>query len=436
MKKFNSFVLTFMVLAFSTSICAQVVAPLADGDYIIQLKENDSFLDNSGYMPGRDNPNVGVFWPQGSMFQRFHIKQIADGYYRIYNVLSEESNFTVEGSSNNDMGNITQANWVDNDYQKWQIQQLSDGYCKVISKGSGKAWHGFQTGGEFGLRNLVQMAVNDGDIQKFQFRATADSVPSGPYVSGKTYAIASEMSALVFTEDPVGEGLGNVSQRHYMGTKSQQWRLDLVESGAIDYFTITNKESGLVITLEEGEHPGGNAITAPLASSGVQRDHQLWGVVPVIGEDSENHVNVIPKIDENRTLEITGGPMPHNGQNIGIWERFYNTPFWNRWQRVRFVMLPDDPVSVQSIEKNSSLLRVYPNPANDYIIVSVEANFGEGSVSLTDISGKVINHMPYSFTEGHNEVSYRLNGIASGIYFVKVKVPNGSILVKKVLIKE
>ena len=439
MEKFNTFIFTFLIVTFSTSLFAQVVAPLEDGGYVIQFVESAGFIDNSGYPgPGGENPNIGVFWPQGSPFQRFNITQVADGYYRINSILSEESNITIEGSSKDDMGNIIQANWVDNDYQKWQILELQGGNYKIISKANGKAWHAHQfDANEFNLRNIVQMTAHDTDLQKFKFIATADSVPSGPYETGKTYAIASEMSSMVMSEEEVGVDRGNLVQHIYRGKKSQQWELNLVESDPIKYFTITNKESGLSLTLEEiTRRDGVNVITAPLSENEEMRDYQLWGIEPVIGVADQNHVNVFSKMNDGRAIEIAGGPQPFEGQNLATWWRFENTEPWHRWQRWRFVMLDQGSVSVQSIEKNTSLLRVYPNPANDYIIVSVEANFGEGSVSLTDISGKVINHMPYSFTEGQNEVSFRLNGIASGIYFVNVKVPNGSILVKKVLIKE
>ena len=137
--------LTVAILAMGTffTLSAQVTAPLDDGGYLVRIKESTGLMDNSGY-PGGGNPNVGGWYPQGSVFQRWIISQEADGYYKIYSVLADSAIVTVEGSSDDDEANIIQASWEDSDYQKWEIQDLENGYFKVVSKGSGKAWRRYR----------------------------------------------------------------------------------------------------------------------------------------------------------------------------------------------------------------------------------------------------------------------------------------------------
>lgn len=74
-----------------------------------------------------------------------------------------------------------------------------------------------------------------------------------------------------------------------------------------------------------------------------------------------------------------------------------------------------DPVS---IEKNSTRgqVFVYPNPANDFIVIDA-VNFNIEEISMLDITGKVI--MAGRFEE--NRVSIDMSAYSQGVYYLKIK---------------
>jgi endonuclease I len=76
----------------------------------------------------------------------------------------------------------------------------------------------------------------------------------------------------------------------------------------------------------------------------------------------------------------------------------------------------------------SSSLKVFPNPSQGMVTVELEAlNINQGILSVTDIAGRIIIQKPM-------QQSVILNGLYSGIYFIKLETTNGSV-VKKLIIE-
>ncbi|WP_430612952.1 S8 family serine peptidase [Flavobacterium sp. JP2137] len=91
-------------------------------------------------------------------------------------------------------------------------------------------------------------------------------------------------------------------------------------------------------------------------------------------------------------------------------------------------------LSMDNATKLESELRIWPNPAKDFITIeSTEENIKDASVSLFDISGKQLltltNKAVYSSTW-----TIPLNDLSTGIYFLKFSNANGQVT-KKILIK-
>ncbi len=88
----------------------------------------------------------------------------------------------------------------------------------------------------------------------------------------------------------------------------------------------------------------------------------------------------------------------------------------------------DPPTNINSlpVEKVS----VSPNPADDYLNVSL-ANDVIQSIEIIDLSGKVTASFEYGNV---NEATIQLQGIAKGVYIVKVK-GKGSIGFEKIIIR-
>ncbi len=436
--------IAFLAMLSFVSLSSQVNAPLEDGGYLIKIKESQGLLDNGGY-PDSDNPNVGGWYPQASVYQRWILTKIEDGYYKIQSVLADSAIITVDGASDNDEVNIIQAKWEDSDYQKWEIKALENGWFKVISKGSGKAWHAMNTNDPDHAiqRSIVQLGDFESDLQEFAFIATADSVAGSPAESTKSYVIASECTQMVMSEDLAVNDSGNVVQLPYVGESSQQWQFDWVEDVAVEgdtvaYYKVTNRGSGLVMSLSDtAVGDGVNVITKPWSDDAEMQKYQLWSVAPIVGVEDQNHVNVFSRMNGGRTIEIQGGPQWNAGQNLTTWWRFENPAEWERWQRWRLIMIEASPLSVPKgkVGKASRALKLYPNPAKGSCRIRLHATYGVGSIDLYDLNGRQIRHGNYGFVDGQNEISYSLDGITEGLYFLRISLPDGYPMMNKILVE-
>lgn len=88
-------------------------------------------------------------------------------------------------------------------------------------------------------------------------------------------------------------------------------------------------------------------------------------------------------------------------------------------------------VGIDEVDFVSSNMFVYPNPANDYLVVKTNEGIRITDVEMFDITGKMVR------TEnGLNKLSHQINGIdqlPSGLYLVKVTTDKG-IVTRKVFV--
>ena len=91
---------------------------------------------------------------------------------------------------------------------------------------------------------------------------------------------------------------------------------------------------------------------------------------------------------------------------------------------------------VASIEENAAALalNVYPNPASDEINVEFNAMNGTYTVSLLDLTGRVIYTTASNNVSGTQTISVPVTSIANGSYIIKV-AGNGVSTVQNVVIK-
>ena len=78
-----------------------------------------------------------------------------------------------------------------------------------------------------------------------------------------------------------------------------------------------------------------------------------------------------------------------------------------------------------------SSLIIYPNPANDYIIIE-NSGINIKTIELIDITGKIRNI--YSDPSEYNN-RINVSNLSKGMYFLKVLTIDNNAIVKKVIIK-
>ena len=88
------------------------------------------------------------------------------------------------------------------------------------------------------------------------------------------------------------------------------------------------------------------------------------------------------------------------------------------------------PAGIDEINKGTHLLRIYPDPAEDYINIETNPLLNDGTLNIYDIGGRLISTQ--SVNKSKTEV--RISNFPSGVYVVKVLskevVENGKFVKK------
>jgi hypothetical protein len=77
-------------------------------------------------------------------------------------------------------------------------------------------------------------------------------------------------------------------------------------------------------------------------------------------------------------------------------------------------------------EGNSIELNVYPNPASDNLTVAFEAQNDDYTVSITDLSGRVVSTNTYANLSGAQSINIAVDGLNTGNYMLSVSTANAS----------
>ena len=117
-----------------------------------------------------------------------------------------------------------------------------------------------------------------------------------------------------------------------------------------------------------------------------------------------------------------------------IWEVFANRgvgliasqgSFFSRTDQVESFELPSDTdptlanctsLSVDEFNKND--YKIYPNPANNNVFIKTNKNFGEVTMTVIDINGRVVYSQKTNLV---NEVQINISNLQSGMYILNIK---------------
>lgn len=78
---------------------------------------------------------------------------------------------------------------------------------------------------------------------------------------------------------------------------------------------------------------------------------------------------------------------------------------------------PEINVGIQEA-KATSAFSIYPNPANDVLIVLFSDNNNAGKIEITDIAGRVVQTVQI---EGNTQMQLNISQLPAGIYLVRTK---------------
>jgi|GEM_PF-3422590 len=85
-------------------------------------------------------------------------------------------------------------------------------------------------------------------------------------------------------------------------------------------------------------------------------------------------------------------------------------------------------------ETSITALKVYPNPASSYVIISYELkNAGVVLIEIATMHGEVVKTAKVNARSGAQRLNVTLNGLTSGIYMVRM-VANNKAETKKLVV--
>jgi len=84
--------------------------------------------------------------------------------------------------------------------------------------------------------------------------------------------------------------------------------------------------------------------------------------------------------------------------------------------------------------QNSINLNVYPNPAKENVSISFNADNKDYTISLVDVTGRILKTQNYSSLNGSQVIDLNLEGISSGNYLISIRSENG-VVNKQVSVK-
>lgn len=95
------------------------------------------------------------------------------------------------------------------------------------------------------------------------------------------------------------------------------------------------------------------------------------------------------------------------------------------------------PQTSVSCNVNDVEIGVYPNPASDFIIINFGSINSDATLDFIDMQGKSVRKevIEAQAKSSSNEVKINRNGLASGIYLIRLQIQGNEPLIKKVIFK-
>jgi len=243
-------------------------------------------------------------------------------------------------------------------------------------------------------------------------------------------------------------------------------------SSAVSGITITSNPAFLVNASSQTEYLPDSTyqITLDIAASGFTRfgfgceilnsantnsgnmQNQGAGVKFLTSLGKKNAVHTIPKVNASGAVSFTfkwvaptasngdaiiyaiGNAVNGNGSTSGD---FVLTPVAMSVVEGTPPAPPEDPTGIKENMQGVSRILVFPNPASDITNISYSLKQTKTiSVQLLDIKGTVVKEL-YNKEEGPGEHTQILNlqGIASGVYFIKTSANQQKVSQKLITVQ-
>ncbi len=139
-----------------------------------------------------------------------------------------------------------------------------------------------------------------------------------------------------------------------------------------------------------------------------------------------------PTLFRSRLINLTESGNFSSGENVLIRFRLQSDGAINGWGWAIDNLSIQGPVT--GLEETDLLLQVYPNPVTSNL-VSVEVRAAEPTahVQILNALGQPVFKESLQLDETNRKIEINTSNWTKGIYFVRVELPSGTILTKKLI---
>lgn len=331
-----------------------------EGVYVISAAANSKAVLSTAGSQFYSGANVELASANGTLFQRWRIEAVGEGYYTITSVATGKV-LDVANGGRTPGTNVWQCTPFGNDAQKWKIARAADGSVTLVSKLSGLALD-IADGLAVAGTNIQTYTVNGAPAQRFALTPVSDPAPEALLAAG-VYEIcaAGDTSYALDVADASLVSGADVRLWSSNHSQAQKWYIEPDSEG---YYTITSMGSGLVLDVSNG---------------GLTPGTNVWQCTP-FGNDAQKWY---PKYAGDRSfsfvckgnglaLDIADG-VAESGTNVQVYTR-------NNSTAQRFVLTPTTYVPDDFSDLLAHFLTVSTNTFNGWYNMSRALSNFDGMV--------------------------------------------------------
>ncbi|MBO0952146.1 RICIN domain-containing protein [Fibrella forsythiae] len=392
-------------IVISPNTCYQLISRVSGK----VLGVDNGGLDNGSTVRQRTDAN--------QPWQQWKFAATSGGYYQL---IAQHSNkvLDVSGVSYDDYTPVHQWDYVGGNNQQWAIRRDAAGYYQLVARHSGKLLDvkgSNQTeGGE-----VIQLTANGTAAQQWSIEARTCVSTAPSFDPNKCYTITSRSSGKVLG---VYNGLPSdgtvIRQYTYANHAWQQWKVQSV--GGL-YYKLIVGHTGKGIDVANASTQDNNPLVQWTYWGGA---HQEW----LITRNGSGYHTLTAR-HSGKAIDVKGSNTNEGGEVVQF---TLNNGTNQQWGFAETTCLAsnarsgnEQPVAMTNTlgESISDGFRLWPNPAQNYLLLDLQAAGAQPvTISLTDETGHILHQARVAISTGE---PHRINtsGLKSGVYLINLNVP-------------
>ncbi len=268
---------------------------LAEGEYVISMQGDDNLVFDIEWASQDNGANLSLYSPDFNTNQRWYLKPVEGGYYKIISVNSGKPLY-LESGSKVEGANIVQWDDSDSDSQKWAIIAQDDGSYNIISKAAGRYVSTLSLSPQIGM-NVCTARKTAEYAQNFVFTKVY-TVQDGVDIEPGTYKISTSSNSTLVIDMPYSDTNNGICIELHQDNAGNNQRYNITHTSD-GYYMIECVATGKYLTVEYASGLSGSRICQWEYNNG---DNQKW----IIIKNDDGTYTIVSK-SNGHAWDISGG---------------------------------------------------------------------------------------------------------------------------------